>query len=357
MSASKINLNKEIIALFSGQSSILTIPKLYVQITGSHSLALVLNQCVFWANKSSLPDGWFYKKYSEWFEEIHIPERTLRRQFEKLSTKGWIKTKTKMVNGINIIHFKPDMDKIIESIKYLLNENPPNRPLCPNGSNNELKNCTKVAPSGHIGRTESATLSDSSIYTDNNKQIINPIQAPVGARLLSSFGLKEMLEDNPHGIPEPILSDWLEVRKGKKAKMTATAWEQANQNLAKLKDAGLSPVDCFKKAVGNGWAGVEFRYFKQDIDALNPSNAVRFTSKDERAANELKIRERELKAQEEKRREIDDAHNFKKIHSIVSSRPDLTELQTKHEEERKKLGLTALQYHKVILNKLSASSV
>jgi hypothetical protein len=215
------------------------------------------------------------------------------------------------------------------------------------------KNGTGTSPKNGTG--DQSQKRDTESKRENLKEESKTL-APKGA-VIGSFSLSEMLENNPWNIPESVLKDWLEVRKGKKAKMTATAWEQANQNLAKLKDAGLSPVDCFKKAVGNGWAGVEFRYFKQDIGALNPSSAVRFPSKQEREANELKIRERELKAQEEKRREIDDAHSFKKIHSIVSSRPDLTELQIKHEEERKKLGLTALQYHKVILNQISASSV
>lgn len=171
MSGSKINLNKEIISLFSGQASIVTTPKLYIQLTGSHSLATVLNQCVFWSNKSELKDGWFYKKYTEWYEEIHIPERTLRRCFERLEILGWITTKVKKVKGVNIKHIHPNMDRIIESISDMLSTDSPIRPLCPPGSINDQNSCTKIAPTGHIGRSETATLSDSSIYTEENKQM------------------------------------------------------------------------------------------------------------------------------------------------------------------------------------------
>src|ERR1700679_1115233 len=162
MSTPKINLNKEIVALFSGQSSVVTTPKLYIQLTGNHSLAVVLNQCVYWSNKSSGKGGWFYKDYEEWFEEIHIPERTLRRRFDKLEELGWITTKVKKVHGLNVKHVCPHMDKIIESISIMLNKEHPNRPDWPNGEENEQKICTKAAPTGHFGRSESATLAGSS---------------------------------------------------------------------------------------------------------------------------------------------------------------------------------------------------
>ncbi len=171
MSTPKINLNKEIVALFSGQSSTVTTPKLYIQLTGSHSLAIVLNQAIFWSNKSSCKDGYFHKTYEEWFEEVHIPERTLRRRFDKLEQYGWIATKVKMVHGKNTKHVKPDMDKIIESISIMLNQDCPNRPESQESPNIEQKPCTKVAPSGQSGRSEPANLADSSIYTDDYDQI------------------------------------------------------------------------------------------------------------------------------------------------------------------------------------------
>ncbi len=345
MSTSKKNLNKEIIALFSGQSSILTVPKLYVQLTGNYSLALVLNQCVFWSNKSSLQDGWFHKKYEDWFEEIHIPERTLRRRFIKLSERGWVKTKTKMVNGLNTMHFQPDMEKIIESIENLLNNNDPNRPLCPDGSNNEPNSCTKVVPCGQLGRTESATLAGSTIYTEENKQIINPIHTADAVSKSKPFGLKEMLNDNPFGIPEKVLADWLVVRNGKRAKMTSTAWEQVNENIRQLKLKGLDPIFCFKTAVARGWVCLEIRFYSEYLDDLNNVK----TTKDDRLANEAKIRERELKSQEDKRKEIDAAKGFNGLVQQISSRPDLKELQLKQEKERMELGLTGMEYLKHVI--------
>jgi hypothetical protein len=59
------------------------------------------------------------------------------------------------------------MDKIIASKEDLLNGKCPIRPECHSGSENELNICIEVAPSGQVGRSEPATLSGSSIYTDD----------------------------------------------------------------------------------------------------------------------------------------------------------------------------------------------
>jgi hypothetical protein len=170
----KKNLNKEIIALFSGQSSTITIPKLYIQLTKSHSLASVLNQCVFWSNKSSCDHGYFYKTYKDWFDEINIPERTLRRYLNKLESIGWIHSKVKKVLGKNTKHVSPDMDKIIDSISLMLSVDCPIRPMCPDGLEPEQPHCTKVAPTGQSGRSEPANLSVSegsiSLYTEDHFQ-------------------------------------------------------------------------------------------------------------------------------------------------------------------------------------------
>lgn len=163
------NINKEIVALFSGfsgQSNTVTIPRMYVELTGSHSTGVVLNQCVFWSNKSKKEEGWFYKTYEEWFEEIHVPERTLRRHFEKLELAGWITTKIKKVNGINVKHIFTHTDRIIESLQNKLYNNNPNQPICPVSIN--------TGETAVQNLTHPATLADSDrplcpvpLYTDD----------------------------------------------------------------------------------------------------------------------------------------------------------------------------------------------
>lgn len=173
MSNSKKNLNKELLAHFSGQSSIVTVPKLYIKIAKGQRRGTVLNQCIFWSNKSECEDGWFYKTYEEWDDEICIPERTLRRYFERLENLGFIETKIKKIRGLNVKHVRPNMDKVFDEITNLLNKNHPNRPLCPDPNIEQKldkKPCTKITPTGQNDRLEPATLSGSSIYTEEYLQ-------------------------------------------------------------------------------------------------------------------------------------------------------------------------------------------
>lgn len=171
MSSSKRNLNKEIIGLFSGQANQVTIPKLYIEITGSYNKANILNQCLYWSTRSECKDGWFYKKYSEWFEETHLSESTVRRTLTYLEEQGWITTKVKKIGGLNIKHVLPDMDKVIDSIKNLLDSNCPNRSECQDGAENEQNPCTNIAPTGQVDRSEPVNVTGSSIYTDDYNQI------------------------------------------------------------------------------------------------------------------------------------------------------------------------------------------
>jgi hypothetical protein len=155
------NINKEILALFSGQSNTLSVPALYIKLNnGSYTRANVLNQCVYWSNKSELGEGWFHKEYEEWYEETLIPERTLRRIFTEFEQEGWIKTKVKKVRGINTKTIRPNIEKIMDGIVKLL-------------SVQKLPQPAKVAerPTGQNGRSEPAKMSDS-IYTDNYEQMI-----------------------------------------------------------------------------------------------------------------------------------------------------------------------------------------
>lgn len=161
------------------------------------------------------------------------------------------------------------------------------------------------------------------------------------------FGIDEMLADNPFNICESQLLDWIEVRKGKRAKLTSTAWEQAKSNLAKLEKAGLCPRTCFKTAVGNGWAGVEFRYFAQDIEAAKKTPVIRSVD-DAQLREQLKQQaiEREQKEEVAKEREKKEAPAFMKQLKITHA-----ERMAQQEAERLELGLSVTEYHEELIKR------
>lgn len=167
------NLNKEILANFSGQETILTIPKLYIKITGTHERALVLNQIIFFSNKSELKGEWFWKSYQEWYQEILIPEKTLRRIFIYLQESNLIIKKTNQIRGKRVLLIKPNFEQIMLLIEdhlsqtAILSGSVDNDPEV----DQELPQTdnlagTEIAPNGQNGRLQTDKMAVS-IYTDD----------------------------------------------------------------------------------------------------------------------------------------------------------------------------------------------
>src|SRR5690606_19706155 len=105
----------------SGQENCYTIPKLYVELTGCHVRALILNQLVFYSDKSTRhEDGWFDKNYEEWENETMVKERTLRNIITEFKEKNWCDSKVELVNGKTTLCCKPNLDAIMKDIKQIL---------------------------------------------------------------------------------------------------------------------------------------------------------------------------------------------------------------------------------------------
>ena len=109
---------------YSGQRRVITVPVLYVELLGDYNSALVLNQIIFWSDITKRKDGYFYKTYDEWNEEILLTEYQVRRAVKKLKDLGLIETKVKKANGSPTVHYKIVMENLTSSIlKKLKNGN------------------------------------------------------------------------------------------------------------------------------------------------------------------------------------------------------------------------------------------
>lgn len=107
---------REMLKRVSGQDNVFTVPRLYVEYVGDLTTAILLNQIVFYSDKSKRKDGFFYKTYKEWDEEICLTERQVRYSINKLKNIGIVETKLKKANGAPTVHYKLDYDKFVESI-------------------------------------------------------------------------------------------------------------------------------------------------------------------------------------------------------------------------------------------------
>jgi hypothetical protein len=107
---------RDLIRRFSGQENVFTVPKVYVQYTGDLTTAVLLNQIVFYSDKSKRTDGFFYKTYKEWEDDVCLTERQVRHSVNKLKDKGVLETKLMKANGSPTVHYKLKYDELVESI-------------------------------------------------------------------------------------------------------------------------------------------------------------------------------------------------------------------------------------------------
>src|SRR6266404_6137354 len=100
---------KSLIKQFTGQAQTLTVPKTFVRLTGDHVVALVLNQILFWSDKTTAEDGWFFKEHADWRDELEISPDQLRRAVDKLAALG-VQRRLKKAGGAPKLHFRIDLD-------------------------------------------------------------------------------------------------------------------------------------------------------------------------------------------------------------------------------------------------------
>ena len=105
---------------FSGQKRVLTIPRPYLDMTGNHMDALLLNQIVFWSDRTKDPEGWFYKSYEEWQDELGMSTYQVRRAAAALAPFG-VEVKLKKANGAPTLHYRLNQEIFIDAILKFLN--------------------------------------------------------------------------------------------------------------------------------------------------------------------------------------------------------------------------------------------
>ena len=124
----------ELIEEFTGQKNILTIPVAFIKYTGSRDAALFLSQLIYWTGKSKNKDGWIYKTYSEWEEELYMSEYEIRKARKTLEKLGILETKIKKANGNPTVHYRLKKDIFSETFLKKLQKR-----TCKNSRNEPLK--------------------------------------------------------------------------------------------------------------------------------------------------------------------------------------------------------------------------
>lgn len=113
-----------VIKSFAGQANILAVPVVFIRFCGGDlAAAILLSQIIYWSDKSSRSDGWFYKSFREWDEEISLTQFQVSKATRKFRDDGFLEIKRKMANGHPTNHYKLNTDVFANAIiKFLDNE-------------------------------------------------------------------------------------------------------------------------------------------------------------------------------------------------------------------------------------------
>lgn len=167
---------RSLLAQMSGQDRIITVPKLYVQLCdGNITEAIMLNQIVFYSDKSSRTDGYFYKSHHEWLDEVCLTERQVRSLSKKLKDKGWIETKIMKANGAPTTHYKLLFDNLVDSITT----------LCSNGKQQNV-----VIDYDNMSQSLTEITTESTTVNNNNDDSANePVKSAFKFFEQNGFGI------------------------------------------------------------------------------------------------------------------------------------------------------------------------
>lgn len=212
-----------IITQFSGQNNIIPIPTIYIRITEDYPSAALLNQMIYWSDRTSRKDGYFYKSYNEWYEELHLTEYQVRRATKKLKSFGFVDTALKKANGAPTLHYKVDTKEVSEWILKKL-------------KNGNLRNSRMDSEETQESLTEITTKTTTEI-TNNN--ILSPSS--------TAYPYKDVI-------------DYLNQQTGKNYKSTT----KKNKTVIRARtDEGFS-LDDFKRVIDNKvaeWKGTNMEKY------------------------------------------------------------------------------------------------
>jgi hypothetical protein len=100
---------RQLIMEFTGQDKSIVIPRVFVDLTGDYTSAALLNQVLYWSERTHDDEGWFYKSAKEWEEELGLSNFQISRAMKVLKPLG-VEIKLKRANNAPTLHYRINAD-------------------------------------------------------------------------------------------------------------------------------------------------------------------------------------------------------------------------------------------------------
>ena len=97
----------------TGQVNVLAIPRIFITITGSLTLASLLSQLLYWSDRAKRRDGFVYKSARDWYLEVGASKYAV----EKFNRLPCIETRVKKANGHPTTHYRINFEKLADMIR------------------------------------------------------------------------------------------------------------------------------------------------------------------------------------------------------------------------------------------------
>ncbi|MDF2791087.1 MAG: hypothetical protein K0S80_4189 [Neobacillus sp.] len=142
-----------LISQFTGQNNVITINVPLVEFAGELETGLFLSQLIYWSDRGTRSDGFFYKTDEEWHQEIMLSKYSVRKSRKKLEELGLLETMIKKANGNPTVHYKFNKDLFSEMFISFLRNRKNESLKTENGKCGNEKSLTEIT-------TETTTVKD-----------------------------------------------------------------------------------------------------------------------------------------------------------------------------------------------------
>lgn len=147
---------KSTLMAMAGQQNVIVVNRAFVDFAGSLEAGLLLSQLLYWTPRARIEGGWIAKTNAEFQDELCISYYSLKKASRGLIEQGVLETKIVKFNGQPTVHYRLDLDALIEKWRDRYREIAIRSRETARGSRENAKSLTEITTETTQGDTSDA---------------------------------------------------------------------------------------------------------------------------------------------------------------------------------------------------------